>query len=90
MLTLPYNYPTISAPTVAPASISATALQAPMVQGVPGVGGSVDGAACQCGGQPAFLGMPGVDLWSFGTWPYALKVGTGVVAAYGIYKLAMR
>lgn len=88
-MTLPYNYPTISAPTVAPASISATALQAPMVQGVPGVG--ADGAACQCGaGQSAFLGMPGVDLWSFSTWPYALKVGTGVVAAYGVYKLAMR
>lgn len=88
MLSLPYNYPVISAPTVAPASVSQGALQAPMVQGVPGVQGD---AACQCGaGQPAFLGMPGVDFWSFSTWPYALKVGTGVVAAYGVYKLAMR
>ena len=90
-MTLPYNYPMISAPTVAPASISATALQAPMVQGVPGVSGMSDGAACQCGsGQSAFLGMPGVDFYQFSTWPYALKVGTGLVAAYGVYKLAMR
>lgn len=84
----PVNYPVVSAPVVSPTTVAVGQLANPIVQGVPQVGG--DGA-CQCGGdKPAFLGMPGVDLWSFSTWPYALKVGTGVVALYGAYKLAMR
>lgn len=81
-------------PVTVPVGVSATAVQSPTVVGVPS---SVGATVCtDCGNPanaanvPAFLGMPGVDFWSFSTWPYALKVGTGVVAAYGVYKLAMR
>lgn len=64
-------------PTYAPAPVSASAV-----------------APCACGGQPygqpAFLGMPGVDFWSFGTWPGYLKIVAGVAVVGVGYKLVMR
>ena len=81
-------------PVTVPVGVSATAVQSPMVVGVPSTTGATVCTDCgnpaNAANAPAFLGMPGVDFWSFSTWPYALKVGTGVVAAYGVYKLAMR
>ena len=82
---VPFNYADVQFTTV-PADVQVQVLAQPPVEGAPS-------ACTDCGAkqqQPGFLGMPGVDFFSFSTWPYSFKVGAGVLGAYAIYKVAMR
>lgn len=83
----PIMYPEVSAPVAAPVGVSAASLQNPMVVGVP----TTVGATCpNCAAPQGYGMMQGVDIMQFSTWPYPLKVATGVAAVFGVYKLVMR
>lgn len=85
----PIMYPEVSAPVAAPVGVSAASLQNPMVVGVPSTVGAT--VCTNCGAAPQGYGMmQGVDIMQFSTWPYPLKVATGVAAVFGVYKLVMR
>jgi tetrahydromethanopterin S-methyltransferase subunit D len=87
----PINFADVQFTTV-PAEVTVATLAAPPIQAAPAANAQT-GVCTDCGAPaaaPGFLGMPGVDFWSWSTWPTSFKLGAGVLGAYAVYKVAMR
>jgi len=87
-----FDYPvslSVSPPLVAaapvPTGVSAASIQSGGAMGVVPVS---SGAGCECGAAPGFLGMPGVDVMQWSTWPASFKIGAAIIGVAAVYKIA--